>query len=255
MSNQQSNLHVQENGVWRPLVPADLAGGGGGGGTQYTEDAAAAANPVGTAANLVRQDTLSASTVSADGANITWRGTSKGEGYTKDTDAKTALDLLHNDITGTDPQLNWGFSQAVVPTVTNGAYGPGDIVGALLDFGNCARANDETFIITSAVVALKAAVTSTLRLVLFNADPTSTTKTDNAAYSLNAADVFKVIDDLTGFTLADHGTPNTYVLRGLSIACKPVSGARNIFGLLIDGTGFTLTSTSDVQVRINGLGA
>lgn len=155
----------------------------------------------------------------------------------------------------TNTQLNWGFSVAVAPTVTAGAYSANDIVGGLLNFANCARANDETLIITSVVVALKAAVTSTLTLVLFSSDPTATTQTDNAAYSLNAADVFKAITNLTGFTLSDQGTPNVYELRGLSIACKPVSGARNIYGLLIDGTGFTLTSTSDVQVRLNGLGA
>ena len=213
----------------------------------YVEDAAAAANPVGGVTMLVRKDTLS-SEVTTDGDNVAQRGTAKGEAYTKDVDLLTA-------ITATNTQLNWGFSVAVAPTVTNGAYAAGDIVGALLDFSNCARANDETFIITNVIVALKAAVTSTLSLVLFKADPTSTTKTDNAAYSLNAADAFKVIDHLTGFTLADHGTPNTYSLRNLSLACKPVSGARNIYGLLIDGTGFTLTSTSDLQVTINGVGA
>jgi hypothetical protein len=51
-----------------------------GGGTQYTEDAAAAANPVGTAVNLVRQDTPSA-LVTTDGDNVTQRGTNYGAAY------------------------------------------------------------------------------------------------------------------------------------------------------------------------------
>lgn len=51
-----------------------------GGGTQYTEDAAAPANPVGTAVNLVRQDTP-ATLVSTDGDNVTQRGTNYGAGY------------------------------------------------------------------------------------------------------------------------------------------------------------------------------
>ena len=53
-----------------------------GGGTQYTEDAAAAANPVGTAVNLVRQDTPSA-LVTTDGDNVTQRGTNYGAAYTQ----------------------------------------------------------------------------------------------------------------------------------------------------------------------------
>lgn len=51
-----------------------------GGGTQYTEDAAAAANPVGTAVNLIRQDTPSA-LVTTDGDNVTQRGTNYGAAY------------------------------------------------------------------------------------------------------------------------------------------------------------------------------
>src|SRR5882672_2507775 len=51
-----------------------------GGGTQYTEDAAAAANPIGNAVNLIRTDTP-AGQVSADGDNIAQRGTNFGAAY------------------------------------------------------------------------------------------------------------------------------------------------------------------------------
>jgi hypothetical protein len=56
-----------------------------GGGTQYTEDAAAAANPVGTALNLIRADTL-AGVTTTDGDNVAARGTDKGELYVKVAD-------------------------------------------------------------------------------------------------------------------------------------------------------------------------
>lgn len=62
-----------------------------GGGTQYTEDAAAAADPVGNAISLVRQDTLSATTVSADGDNIALRGASTGAAYVEVTAGTTKL--------------------------------------------------------------------------------------------------------------------------------------------------------------------
>ena len=51
-----------------------------GAGTQYTEDAAAAADPIGTALNLIRKDTP-ASEVSLDGDNIAARGNSAGAQY------------------------------------------------------------------------------------------------------------------------------------------------------------------------------
>ena len=51
-----------------------------GGGTQYTEDTAAAADPIGTAVNLIRQDTPAAVT-NANGDNIAQRGTNFGAAY------------------------------------------------------------------------------------------------------------------------------------------------------------------------------
>lgn len=149
----------------------------------------------------------------------------------------------------------WGFDVAVTPTVTNGAYSANDIMGALLTFANCARINDEKVVITGVQVVCKAAVLPNLTLVLLNADPTSTTKTDNAAYSLNAADAFKVVGAVSlGTAWMDHGTPNSVRQDGLSIVAAPVSGGRDLYGLLIDGTGVTLTSTGDIQVRLRGVG-
>jgi len=62
-----------------------------GGGTQYTEDAAAAADPIGNAQILIRNDVLSGQT-SADGDNVAARGTDKGEMYVKHVDAIPVTD-------------------------------------------------------------------------------------------------------------------------------------------------------------------
>jgi hypothetical protein len=59
---------------------------GGSSGTQYTEDVAAAADPVGTALNLIRKDTLAGLTTT-DGDNVAARGTDKGELYVKHVDS------------------------------------------------------------------------------------------------------------------------------------------------------------------------
>ena len=151
-----------------------------------------------------------------------------------------------------------GFDLPVQPTVTAGAYSAGDIVGGLLTF-SVAESNNSPVVVTGVEVAIKAAVTSALKLVLFNANPSSTTTTDNAAYSLSASDVFKVetvIDFLAAnAVLTDHGTPNTYSVNGLSIVCSPDRETRAVYALLLDGTGWTLTSTSDIQVRLRGVGA
>lgn len=68
-----------------PLTVAIVDGDGTqissfGGGTQYTEDAASAANPVGTAVNLIRSDTPATQTTT-DGDNVAQRGTNYGAAY------------------------------------------------------------------------------------------------------------------------------------------------------------------------------
>lgn len=150
-------------------------------------------------------------------------------------------------------QPSFAFDAIVQPTVSAGAYSAGDIMGGLLTF-QVARADGEGVIITGAQAMLKAAVTPALTLVLFSADPSATTKTDNAAYSLNAADAFKVIKSIPLSTLYDHGTPNSYSDDTLAIVVIPAAGTKVIYGLLIDATGVTLTSTSDLQVRLRGIG-
>lgn len=148
-----------------------------------------------------------------------------------------------------------GFDVVVGLTTTNGAYSAGDIVGGLLTFP-VARFNDEHVLVAGVEIAIKTAVKPSLMLVLFNADPTSTTKTDNAVYSLAVADVFKVVKVISfaalGIDWTDHGTPNTISVENLGLVAAPSSGGKNLYGLLIDNTGVTLTSTADIQVRLRG---
>lgn len=144
------------------------------------------------------------------------------------------------------------FDVTVTPTVTNGAYSAGDIVGGLIEVAAGRVANGKVTL-QSIEIHLKAAVTSTLTVVLLSASPTDgpTTTTDNAAYSLNAADVFKVRSVVSGFTLTDHGTPNTYGIHSLN-RILTTDASNKFYALILDGTGFTLTSTGDLQIRFTG---
>lgn len=152
----------------------------------------------------------------------------------------------------------WSFESIVQPTVTAGAYSAGDIMGGLLTFSNIARVLSEPVIVTGVGVMCKADVAPNLKLVLFNADPTNTTKTDNAAYSLHDDDVFKVLRviDIQGLggSWYDHGGCQTIGVENLGLVCAPTDDSRSLYGLLIDSTGVTLASTSDIQVRLRGVG-
>ncbi len=63
-----------------------------GAGTQYTEDAVAAANPVGNAIIVVRDDARVGSLTNTDGDNVALRGTNAGEVYVKHVDAIPVTD-------------------------------------------------------------------------------------------------------------------------------------------------------------------
>lgn len=76
-----------------------------GGGTQYTEDAAAAANPVGTALMLVREDGRAGSLTNTDGDNVAARGNNKGELYVIDTDANAKLTTIDGRVDGIEGLL------------------------------------------------------------------------------------------------------------------------------------------------------
>ena len=89
----------------RLLVSIEADNVGIGGGTQYTEDAAAAANPVGNALIMVRDDALSAQTTT-DGDNVAARGTDKGELYVKHADT-----MVVDGSAVTQPVSNAGLTE------------------------------------------------------------------------------------------------------------------------------------------------
>lgn len=129
-----------------------------GGGTQYTEDVAAATDPIGTMGIAVRQDTLSASTVSADGDNIALRATNKGELYVKQTDPLPAgtnnigdVDVLTLPVafnTGTRSATTQRVTIAtddVVPASQSGTWNVTNVSGTVsLPTGAATSANQST---------------------------------------------------------------------------------------------------------------
>ncbi len=153
---------------------------------------------------------------------------------------------------------DFGFDVVVAPAVTAGAYSAGDIMGGLLTFEVPIAPNGGCILLNELQFAFKVAVTPSLQAVLFNSDPTNTTKTDNAAYSLHANDAFKVrralpVNALGGY-LTDHGTPNTISLPNINLVMKLDGATRKFYMLLIDLTGVTLTGVADLQVRACGSG-
>ena len=137
-----------------------------GGGTQYTEDAAAAANPVGNAFIVVREDARAGSLTTTDGDNVALRGNNSGELYVKHTDSIA--------VTGTFWQATQPVSLASVPShaVTNAGTFVVQVDGAAL---TSLQLIDDPILADD--VAFTPATTKVM-MVGFEADETSTDSVD-----------------------------------------------------------------------------
>jgi hypothetical protein len=150
----ENNAGVDVAGHLQVDIAADSVGIGGG--TQYTEDAAAAADPVGNALIMVRDDVLSGQTT-ADGDNVAVRGTDKGEMYVKHADDVTIADggnVISVDWNGTAPPIGAGTEAAALRvTIANDSTGlvSVDDGGGALTVDGTVTANAGTDLNTSAL--------------------------------------------------------------------------------------------------------
>jgi hypothetical protein len=132
---------------------------------------------------------------------------------------------------------------SVTPTITS-AYSSGDVLGGKLTFAGAAKLGGGGGTVTSVVVTSKIAWAN-LDLVLFDSD--CTVPADNAAATLNAADVGKVIG-VYNFTAGTAiGTPSA-ASSGTQLGFQ-AGAAGAIYGMLITRGTPTYTA-GDLTVTI-----
>lgn len=144
------------------------------------------------------------------------------------------------------------FDVTATPAVTNGAYLANDIIGGVIEL-IVGRIGLSVVTLQTIQIVSKAAVTPTWTAHFLSAAPaTPTDYEDNDAYALAVADAFLYRGSVSSFgSPVDHGTPNTWELNNLGRILTTDSSAK-IRMILVDSVGVTLTSTSDIQVRVTG---
>lgn len=158
-----------------------------GGGTQYTEDAAAAANPVGNALIVVREDARAGSLTSTDGDNVALRGNNLGELYVKHTDTiavtqsgawdEVGINDSGNSITVDNPQLSvvGGGAEAAAMRVTIASDSTG--VLSVDDNGGALTVdNAGTFAVQDATVATNTGASTTALQIIDDWDESDRAK-------------------------------------------------------------------------------
>lgn len=253
-------------------------------GTQYTEDAAAAANPVGNALIVVREDARAGSLTTTDGDNVALRGNNLGELYVKHTDsiAITSATLataakqdtlltelqLKADLTETQP-----VSLATVPShaVTNAGVFAVQENGAALtalqnidtDTGTILTSNaaiqtaveliDDTVFVAGTATYTEATSKGQLMLgVRRDADTTlANTTNEFVPFQVDANGYLKV-EVFSGQTIPVSFTGSTDVATQTTLAS--VLTSVQLIDNAISGAGFNITQFNGAAVPI-GAGA
>lgn len=138
--------------------------------------------------------------------------------------------------------------QPTMGTQTNGAYSANDTIGGILTLSNAVRQAGAPGIILQVGVHSKSVQTGNLDVLFFKATPSNSTVADNGALAIDDADGAKLIgvvhlDDVTSLGLG------SYHQGGTNLPFIPTSGV-DIFAIIVDRTGMTLTSTSDITLIV-----
>ena len=141
---------------------------------------------------------------------------------------------------------------ANTPTITAALYAVDQCVGGVQTIASCARVSAGSGKILSVLLVDKAAQGASFDLLVFDANPTASTFTDNAGAVLHATDIDKLIGSISlkDYTVIPSGKSFCKVAVNFPFALA--SGNSLYFVLIVRAeNGFpTYASTSDLVLRL-----
>ena len=137
----------------------------------------------------------------------------------------------------------------VAQTVTAAsAYVSGNAVGGLITLTAINRASGTSIFVQSVAVASKSVQAGQMDLVFFNANPTGSTCTDKAAFSVAAADAAKMVGaaHVSDWTASALGSVGQMYQPAIGILVP----ATTLFACLVTRSTPTFTATTDISVMV-----
>ncbi len=139
---------------------------------------------------------------------------------------------------------------SVTPTADTSIYASGDVIGGLMTFSNAVGYQSTTGIVTSATVSDKNSTASDLELWVFSSNPSASTFTDQAAFTIADADITKVISVISlGSTSRFDAASNGVKYLG-SISCPVSTTSKTLYAVLVSRGTPTFATSSDVTVKL-----
>lgn len=137
---------------------------------------------------------------------------------------------------------------------TSPAYTAGDAVGAKRTLTSALRISNGTCILDSITILDRANQKAGLEILIFDANPTNATITDNAAFVYSTDDL-KVVARIT-VSASDYVTLNSKAvvcLRALGVAITGADGSTSLYAAVVTTGTPTFAATTDVQVSFGFL--
>lgn len=132
------------------------------------------------------------------------------------------------------------------PTVSTSAYSTGDNVGGKITLASVCRDTMGSGLIQSVIITSKSLQTASYDVIFFNADPSGSTFTDNAAQAIVDADLSKIIGVAQCSTVVALSAESIHQATGLALPFALSGGATTLYACIIVRGTPTLGSTSDI---------
>lgn len=149
----------------------------------------------------------------------------------------------------------YAFQVNSQPTVTASSYTTNQCVGGFNSV-TVAGVNAQSGLLINMQVSSAAGISLPLTEYVFEANPAASTCTDHGTFTLNSADINKLIAGPSSVTAATPAgssstiVDNVYSVPHPFIAGGSGSSVKTIYYALVAGGGFVEAATSDVRVRI-----
>ena len=135
-------------------------------------------------------------------------------------------------------------------TVTAGAYVAGVNMGGKLTLASAGRAGANSLTVQSVTISDKAATAKNRTVIIFNANPTATTFTDNAALDIDDADLGKIACIIPLTVHQSFADNSVSTLNNVGCVVDLSSGT-SMYAAVIAAENQTPGSTSDLTLGIS----
>jgi hypothetical protein len=150
-------------------------------------------------------------------------------------------------------QREFRNSDSVIPTNSTGAYADGDNIGGLLEFNNLTPYNGGPARIDSVVLSDLDEQGASIDVILFGANPTNTTFTDNAELDVHDTDILEIVGvvSLNTTSYVVFADNQVAFANDVGLGFK-LNGTSVLYAALVSrGTPTYDGSTTDLQLTIS----